>query len=226
MSKKNNRHHNRAHSASSSISTERRELDLGDDFFEPETPARQDRTAKRAKFANQPKKTATSSFNPIYVVVPAALIIIVGFVLFLQNQSSSMASADAPAANAVREVPITHTVADGKISIPVEEVRKNKLVIFDYNNGSKTIPLTAWVTPSGAIKSAVRVCEPCNGTSFRIEGNTMVCNTCGTRWDLETLRGISGGCQKYPPEALPSTIAGDNLVIDEAPVLSWQPRVF
>ena len=132
---------------------------------------------------------------------------------------------NAAAGNAIREVTIQPTVANGKISIPVEEVRKNKLVAFDFQSGGKKVPLTAWVAPSGAIKTAIRMCEPCNSTSFHIEGNQLVCNTCGTRWDLESEKGISGGCTNYPPEPLPSVVDGDNVIIDQGPVLTWKPRV-
>ncbi len=112
----------------------------------------------------------------------------------------------------------------GKITISAEEVRKNKLVAFDFKSGNKSVPLTAWVSPSGAIKTAIRVCEPCNGYSFRLEGKDIICNTCGTKWDLETLKGISGGCTKYPPDVILSLVAADTIVVEEAAVVAWSPR--
>lgn len=224
MSKKSRRFQNRTQHDAPDMGSARRDFDLDEAFLESGTPARSDRAAKRARFAGASSKSAPSKINPIYVIVPAALILIVGAVLVFQSQPAANASAGTPAANAVREVAIEHTVAGGKIGIPLDEVRKNKLVKFDYESGSKAVPLTAWVAPSGQIKTAVRMCEPCNGTSFRIEGNTLVCNTCGTRWDLETLKGISGGCQKYPPEEIANAIDGDTVVFDEAPVVAWKPR--
>jgi hypothetical protein len=74
------------------------------------------------------------------------------------------------------------------------------------------------------VKIAVRICEPCNGFSFHIEGNQIVCDSCGTRWDLETFKGISGGCQGYPPDVLPSTQEGGKLLVEEAKVVNWKPR--
>lgn len=197
-----------------------------DHTFEPDefdpvgSRADKARRARRDRFARAAASQQKSGLNILYIVLPAFLVVVIGAALLLQNQSSSTASA----AKAIREVFIQPSVDGERISIPVDDVRNNKLVAFDYNSGTKTIPLTAWVTPSGAIKTAIRMCEPCNSTSFRIEGNILVCNTCGTRWDLETLKGISGGCVNYPPDPMPSIIEGGNVIIDAGPVKAWKPR--
>ena len=34
--------------------------------------------------------------------------------------------------------------------------------------------------------------SPCRSTRFHIKGITVVCNACGTEWNLETLKGIQG----------------------------------
>lgn len=194
-----------------------------EDFDTPDVKTEKVRSAKRQKFTKASKSSKNSGFNPLYVAIPAVLVIVLGALLFFQNQSSG--GGGAAAASVIQQVPIQMTQADGKITISADEVRNNKLVAFDYKNGSKIVPLTAWVSPSGQIKTAVRMCEPCNSTSFRIEGNVLVCNVCGTRWDLETLRGISGGCTSYPPDAMKNVVNGDNITIDEGPVQAWKRRI-
>lgn len=46
-----------------------------------------------------------------------------------------------------------------------------------------------------------------------------------TEWNLETLKGIKGGCMNYPPEVIPNTVEKDRIWIDEKVVLEWKPRV-
>ena len=46
-----------------------------------------------------------------------------------------------------------------------------------------------------------------------------------TEWNLETLKGIQGGCLNYPPDVIPSTIEKDRIQIDEKIVTQWKPRV-
>jgi uncharacterized membrane protein len=72
----------------------------------------------------------------------------------------------------------------------------------------------------------VSVCEPCNSTNFHIEGNQMVCNSCFTRWDLETLKGISGGCLTYPPHVISHSVNNGRAIIKEVDVQNWKPRIF
>ncbi|HHW15278.1 MAG TPA: DUF2318 domain-containing protein [Firmicutes bacterium] len=125
----------------------------------------------------------------------------------------------------IEQVPIQVAQADGKIEVPLSEVKEKRLVGFTYNGAGKTLPLLAYVAPSGKVVTAVSLCEPCNSTTFHIEGNELVCNTCGTRWELENLRGTAGGCQAYPPDPFPNTLAGETIVVQETAVAGWQRRV-
>jgi uncharacterized membrane protein len=121
--------------------------------------------------------------------------------------------------------PVQATVHDGVIELPQDAVKSNELVSFSYGKGENEIPLLAYVTPSGKLVTAVSMCEPCRSTKFHIEGNTMVCNACSTKWDLETLQGIEGGCLKYPPDVLGNILEGRNILIKEKDVRNWKPRV-
>ncbi|MCL4370817.1 MAG: DUF2318 domain-containing protein [Chloroflexi bacterium] len=110
----------------------------------------------------------------------------------------------------------TASVEDGKATVLVDEVRAKSMVYWDFKQADgKTTPLMAYFAPSGVAKVAVRICDGnCNDLSFRVEGNQMVCDACGTKWDLETVRGISGSCQDTPPKVLPSRVLDGKLVVD------------
>ena len=116
-------------------------------------------------------------------------------------------------------------VQKGAVEVPLGLVKTNRLVSFEYQLPDGRIPLLAYITPSGKLVTAVAICEPCNSTRFHIEANEMVCNSCFTRWELETLKGISGGCLNYPPDALPHEIHGEKLKIKELDLRNWKSRV-
>ncbi|NLT95104.1 MAG: DUF2318 domain-containing protein [Clostridia bacterium] len=121
---------------------------------------------------------------------------------------------------------INNTVKDGKIIIPLKDIKENGIIFTQYSQNGKTVPLTAFVTPSGDVTAAVSMCEPCVGIRFHIDGKELVCNACGTRWTLDGLEGVWGGCLKYPPDTLNYEVDpdGTNILLDEQEVIAWQPR--
>lgn len=125
----------------------------------------------------------------------------------------------------VAMTPVDAVIRSGGLEIPLEMVKEKKLVSFTYGKKERQLPLMAYITPKGLMVTAVSVCEPCKSTKFHIEGNSMVCNTCGTRWDLESLNGISGGCLKYPPDVIGHEIEGGKVRMKEMAILNWKPRV-
>ena len=123
----------------------------------------------------------------------------------------------------IRMTDIQAKVENGKISIPLDVVKEKKMVRFEYQGNG--VPLLAYVTPSGRVVTAVSMCEPCRSTRFHINDKKIVCNACATEWNLETLKGIQGGCLNYPPDVIPSTIEKDRIQIDEKIITQWKPRV-
>ena len=124
-------------------------------------------------------------------------------------------------------VPMTRieaTAGKGLIEVPLDLVKKNKLVSYEYKRLDGPIPLLAYMTPSGSIVTAIGLSEPCNSRNFHLEGNEIVCNLCLTRWKLETLEAVKGNCTKYPPEMLVHTIHDGRLIIREVDVQYWKPR--
>ena len=124
----------------------------------------------------------------------------------------------------VAMTPVDAVTGNGVLEIPLEVMKEKKLVSFSYVNKGNQLPLMAYITPKGMLVTAVSMCEPCRSTKFHIEGTNMVCNTCGTRWDLESLNGISGGCLTYPPDAIGHVIQDGKVKIKERALLNWKPR--
>jgi len=115
------------------------------------------------------------------------------------------------------------SVDGGKVTVPKEFLESNKLVFLDvkleeptdelvyqnrkiplsmYRDGGY-LPLIIISTPKDKVLTGIRVCEPCGSFSFHIvEKKYLQCDACGTRWNVETLQGVSGGCIRYPPPVL------------------------
>jgi uncharacterized membrane protein len=126
---------------------------------------------------------------------------------------------------AIKMTDVPSKVENGKISIPLDVVKEKKIVRFEYQGNGIKIPLLSYVTDEGKIVTAVSVCEPCRSTRFHIKDKLIVCNSCYTEWNLETLKGIKGGCLKYPPDVIPHSVGNGGIVIDEKTVTQWKPRV-
>lgn len=121
-----------------------------------------------------------------------------------------------------------------KVIIPEDVLDYNKLVFVDVKLDNKTeeftylgrniilstyknseyLPLIILQTPKGKTVGGIRVCEPCSSFNFHIvDRKYLQCDTCGTRWDIETFKGLSGGCLNYPPPKL-STGLVDGIVVE------------
>lgn len=125
----------------------------------------------------------------------------------------------------VAMTPVEAVTKNGVLEISLEAVKEKKLVAFTYDNKERQLPLRAFITQKGMLVTTVGFCEPCKSEKFHIEGDNMVCNSCFTRWDLESLKGISGGCKAYPPAVIGHKIEGGKVRIKEADILNWKPRI-
>ena len=185
------------------------------------------------------KETVMGERKKRIALVPIALFIIaliltgVGYWIIQDNTGANPRVSSQPkvkgrfdySGQTVRMTDIQAKVENGKISVPLDVVMEKRMVRFEYEGPQGKIPLLSYITPTGRVVTAVSMCEPCRSTRFHIQEKNMVCNACFTEWQLETLKGISGGCLNYPPDVIPSTIEKNQLRIDETTVRQWKPRV-
>jgi len=149
--------------------------------------------------------------------------------------SSAGSPSNSPSGGSVSMAPVALTVSGADASFAVADVQRATLAGMKYtrktplagdwqNITGGSIPLISYIAPSGNLVVATSFCEPCKSTSFHIEGNNLVCDTCFTKWDLNTLQGVSGGCTAYPPQAIKAQQQGGNIVVSTADLESWAPR--
>lgn len=121
--------------------------------------------------------------------------------------------------------PIEVRVENGKIIIPLDEVIKNKFVKYSYKAKYQEVPLLAYINGEGKVITSISMCEPCDSRTFHIVSDELVCNSCGSTWNLNDLDPISGSCSKYPPDPIPSKVINNEIQIDVKFVENWKRRV-
>lgn len=183
-----------------------------------------------------PNSSGLCKRNPCYFFFPvviAAVIIGAALIWMLPGDAGAQLQPPSPPrqsdkteywAKATKMTDVPAKVENGKISIPLDVVKEKKIVRFEYEGNGVKIPLLSYVTDGGKIVTAVSVCEPCRSTRFHVKDKLIVCNSCYTEWNMETLKGIKGGCLKYPPDAILHGIDTGRIVIDEKTVTQWKPR--
>jgi len=117
------------------------------------------------------------------------------------------------------------SVEGNTLTIPVSVVEENKIVAFEYNDGTTTFPLLAFISSEGKLVTSFRMCELCNSKEYSIDGDRLSCGRCDTEWSLRNLDGLKGNCQKYPPDPLPSTIRDGLVVISIKNIRDWTIRL-
>ena len=185
---------------------------------------------KKEKVLGEKKK---NFWIPISLAVLAIVLVGVGYWIIEGNTGANPKVSSQPkvdssvsyAGQTIGMADIQAKVENGKISIPLNVVKEKKMVRFEYENNGTKIPLLSYIAHSGRVVTAISMCEPCRSTRFHVNDKKIVCNACNTEWNLETLKGIQGGCLNYPPDVIPSTIEKDRIQIDERIVTQWRPRV-
>src|SRR4030042_5494698 len=183
---------------------------------------------KREKVLGGQKKT------PWKLIIMIVSVFVVGGIAYwvIEAKTSSSPTVGSPGVSGaidytgqtIRMTDIVAKVEKGKIAIPLNAVKDNKIVRFEYEGKGVKVPLLSYMTLAGRVVTAISMCEPCRSTRFHIQDKTLVCNACYTEWNLETLQGIKGGCMNYPPEVIPNAVENDQILIEEKVVVNWKPR--
>ena len=107
---------------------------------------------------------------------------------------------------------ITPTVSPDTVSIPKDIVQKNWNSHFLVNIPGGTMGFMAYVL-NDEIYVRASSCPPCRGKTYSLDGNTLVCDTCGTTFNAKTGVGIAGACVNYPKASVQYTVADGNIIL-------------
>ena len=113
----------------------------------------------------------------------------------------------------VRATWIKPQVAGDTVSIPVSDVRNDKIVHFNVAVALGNQMAFMAYDFDGQLNVRANVCPPCRSIGFSLKKDTLVCDTCGTTFKAGTGAGIAGACVGYPKAAVPYEISDGQLVM-------------
>ena len=119
--------------------------------------------------------------------------------------------------------PVQARIEGPFLIVSLKEVTEKRIVRFFDPENQQTVPVLAYITPSGRLVTAMSLSENCRSTDFYLEGENIHCANCPSYWNASSLEAYAC-CQKFYPDPVPSTILGDEVRIELSKVRSWQAR--
>lgn len=190
------------------------------------------------KLPNKKEQFTQPSKSKLPLIAAAFGVVLVAVVLFMafgpkdsQEEGNyfgdSVVSSRSYIGEFISMTSVEPVIEDGKIKIDLDEVDQYNIVSFEVaNDEGELVPLMVYVTPSGRVFAGSSMCEPCRGRTFSLAGETLVCDTCRTTYDIETHEFLSGSkaCGSYPPVNMNPQVEEGRVIINLEDVLSWRSR--
>ena len=104
------------------------------------------------------------------------------------------------------------------------DLKRYRLVRFEYAGKSTTRPVLAYVAPNGKLVTAISVSEHCGSTEFKISGNQIYCARCPSHWDMMTMEAYAC-CAKYYPDPVPSRVIDGEVHVAKRVIEQWAGRL-
>jgi uncharacterized membrane protein len=169
---------------------------------------RNSRENKRAKFSKTSQRRS-----------PFVLAIGIGGVIALAAAGIVFAvgrSADQPA-----ETALVPQVSSGEavVRLPLATFDDGQARFYTHNADGFDIEYFVLRSSDGVVRAAFNACDVCYGSrlGYRQEGDEMICNNCGLRFQSVLINEVRGGCN---PSPLDREIEGDELVIRVEDILA------
>ncbi len=129
--------------------------------------------------------------------------------------SGATASGNGKNLNAtVKQTQIKPQINGDTVTIPVSDLDKYGNVNFKVKTATDVYSFMAYEYGD---KTYVRsdVCVPCGSESFTLKNGTLVCDSCGTVFDVQTGAGVKGvtACQRYTKQPVAYQITGNDVVM-------------
>jgi uncharacterized membrane protein len=101
---------------------------------------------------------------------------------------------------------------ENEVRISTSDINDGQAHYYSYKSGSKTIRYFVLKSSDGIYRAAFDACDTCyrEKRGYRQEGDFMVCNNCGQRFQSTKINVVKGGCNPAP---LTRTEDGNELII-------------
>ena len=86
------------------------------------------------------------------------------------------------------------------VRIPLKALDSGKALFLSLESDGRPLYYFALKSPDGAYRAALDAWDVCFRTNrgYRQEGDQMVCNNCGQKFDCNKIGVIKGGCNPHP----------------------------
>ncbi len=179
------------------------------------------RAQKRAQFAVEEPRRRTSNLWLLVMVAGIGLVAAGIVMLAGVGRGAPVVASGGAGGDATRRAAANFTAvapSDGAIHLPTADFDDGKAHFYTLRDGGKEIDFFVVRSSDGVLRAALDSCDVCFPArkGYRQEGNEMVCNNCGQRFQSTKINVVSGGCNPVP---LPRTVVGNELVIQQADVV-------
>lgn len=187
---------------------------------------------KREKFIKKEEKKRFE-FKPIYAIV----LLIVGGVAYFMFFGSGAEKAEFVPDTLPHAPPSTGNLPSSSegntnstskadppkadpnsIHIPISKINDGKAHYYKHQSlTGKVIRFFVLKSSDGVFRAAFDACDVCFEAKkgYRQEGDYMVCNNCGMKFESAKINEISGGCN---PSPLERKVEGDNIIIKKSDI--------
>jgi uncharacterized membrane protein len=149
----------------------------------------------------------------LIVVVAVIVIIVVYSIISLSNKGSQVNN---QSNITLQNTDIGVAQSDG-IVINKNDIN-NTAKFYKYTSGNIDMEVMAVKSSDGNIRTALNTCQICYDSGrgyYKQEGDYMVCQNCGNRFNLNQIEKIKGGCNPVPILAQNKTDNGDTIIISK-----------
>ncbi|HXN24254.1 MAG TPA: Fe-S-containing protein [Candidatus Dormibacteraeota bacterium] len=159
----------------------------------PATPSQNDAQARRREWDRRRQR------RWMFAAAVACLAVVLALAADFINARASSASPQAR----------TVTPQGQRVRIPVAEVSDGNLHFFNVDLQGSMLRFLVIRKPTGW-GTALDACRICGAVGYRQDGSSVICRHCASAIYTPTI-GAAGGCN---PVGVPSTVEGDDLVLD------------
>ncbi len=106
---------------------------------------------------------------------------------------------------------------DGDLKILKSEITE-MAKFYPYNANGTKLEILAVKASDGTIRTAFNTCQVCNGSPkayYKQQGEVLVCQNCGNRFEMDMIEQQRGGCNPIPIMKDEKTDDGTNIIISK-----------
>jgi uncharacterized membrane protein len=111
----------------------------------------------------------------------------------------------------------TTVSSGGDLTIQKSEITETAK-FYPYNAGGTNLEILAVKAADGSIRTAFNTCQVCNGSPrayYKQQGDVLICQNCGNRFEMDMIEQERGGCNPIPIMKDEKTDGGTNIIISE-----------